>query len=77
VGVATITRHERLSIRGKSVTEVIVGLVLLLFFDHNINISDYLKSCPEKLNYGLSRQDTKTYLSKINKSRPRIRAALD
>jgi hypothetical protein len=56
-------------------TEDVVGLALLLFFDH-INISDYWESSPEKLIYGLSRQDTKRYHSEINKSRPRLVAAL-
>jgi hypothetical protein len=54
VGVATIARHEQSSVRGKSMTEDVVGLVLLPFFDH-INISDYWKSSPEKVIYGLSR----------------------
>jgi hypothetical protein len=58
VGVATIVRHEQLSVQSKSMRGDVVGLVLLLFFDH-INISDFWESSLEKLIYGLSRQDNK------------------
>jgi catabolite regulation protein CreA len=50
VGVATIARHEQSPVRIKTMTEDVVDLVLLLFFDH-INISDYWKRSPEKLIY--------------------------
>ena len=57
-------------------TEDVSGLVLLLFFDHSISTIRKVV-----LKTSLSQQDTtglaQRYTSKINKSHPRIRAALD
>jgi hypothetical protein len=75
--MAMIAHREQSSVRGKSTTEEVVGLVLLLFSITVVSLTIGKAVQAEKLIYGLSRQDTKRYHSEINESHPRIRATLN
>ena len=80
VGVATLASGMRSLVRGKTMAKDSLGLVLLQrgsgFFDDRVSIT---RSEIFELVFPATIfvEDTARYWPEINKSRPRIRAALD
>ena len=80
VGVVTIACRTRSLVRGKTMAEDSLGLVLLQqrnFFDDRISITQSEAFINQSSVLRFFVEDTLWYWSAINKSRPRIRAALD
>ena len=80
VGVVTITCETHSLVWGKTMAEDSLGLVLLQqrsFFDNRISITQSEVFINQFSVLRFFVEDTVWYWSEINKSRPRIRAALN